>query len=91
MILPRQGEVSPKVTEGEDTEQRLACASPSVRLTPATSPLRGRIVRWWRSESFQSLHPGEGRGPIGKVAITTCRHPLATSPNWAPAFAGVVA
>ncbi|KQM47322.1 hypothetical protein ASE69_15065 [Sphingomonas sp. Leaf208] len=44
-ILPRQGEVSPKGTEGEDTEQRLARASPSVRLTPATSPWRERIVK----------------------------------------------
>jgi len=36
-------------------------------------------------------HPGEGRGPIGKVAIIK-RHPqLARSPNWTPAFAGVVA
>jgi hypothetical protein len=30
MILPRQVEVSPKVTEGEDTEQLLSLASPSV-------------------------------------------------------------
>ena len=43
MSLPRQGEVAPKVTEGEDTERRLARASPSVWQVPATSPLRGRI------------------------------------------------
>ena len=35
-------------------------------------------------------HPGGGRGPDGKVAIIAGCHPLATSPNWAPASAGVV-
>ena len=35
-------------------------------------------------------HPGEGRGPIGEVGVTECRLKLATFPNWAPAFAGVV-
>ena len=35
-------------------------------------------------------HPGGGRGPVGKVAVTTDRTQLATFPNWAPAFAGVV-
>ena len=35
-------------------------------------------------------HPGEGRGPVGKVAVTTDRAPLAPSPNWAPASAGEV-
>jgi hypothetical protein len=44
-ILPRKGEVSPKVTEGEDTEPKLPSASPSVWQVPATSPLRGRIRR----------------------------------------------
>ena len=34
--------------------------------------------------------PGEGRGPVGKVAITEGYALLATSPNWAPAFAEVV-
>ncbi len=40
-ILPRQGEVAPKATEGEDTEQRFALASPSVWQRPETSPLTG--------------------------------------------------
>ena len=35
-------------------------------------------------------HPGEGRGPIGEAAVTTCNPSLPPSPNWAPAFAGVV-
>ncbi len=35
-------------------------------------------------------HPGEGRGPVGKVVVTKRSPQLATSPNWAPAFAGVV-
>ncbi len=43
-ILPRQGEVSPKVTEGEDAERQVSLTPPSVRQVPATSPLRGRIV-----------------------------------------------
>ncbi len=39
---------------------------------------------------FIRYHPGEGRGPVGKVAVTGDRVKLATFPNWAPAFAGVV-
>ncbi len=34
--------------------------------------------------------PGEGRGPVGKVAVTEDRVKLATFLNWAPAFAGEV-
>ncbi|KQN31738.1 hypothetical protein ASF00_02840 [Sphingomonas sp. Leaf34] len=37
-ILPRQGEVAPKATEGEDTQQPLSLTSPSVWQVPATSP-----------------------------------------------------
>jgi hypothetical protein len=37
-ILPRQGEVAPKVTEGEDTEPTWLLTSPSVWQEPATSP-----------------------------------------------------
>ncbi|WP_432715071.1 hypothetical protein [Sphingomonas faeni] len=40
--------------------------------------------------SRSSHHPGGSRGPIGEVAVTKCCAQLATSPNWAPAFAGVV-
>ena len=36
-------------------------------------------------------HPGEGRGPIGEVAITARCPRLARSPNWTPASARVVA
>ncbi|PZO72937.1 MAG: hypothetical protein DI640_10710 [Sphingomonas taxi] len=42
-ILPRQGEVAPEATEGEDTERGLSLTSPSVWQEPATSPWRGRI------------------------------------------------
>ena len=38
----------------------------------------------------KSFHPGEGRGPIGKVGMTTDSATLPPSPNWAPAFAGAV-
>ncbi len=48
---------------------------------------------WWgmREERvrYSFYHPGEGRGPIGKVVVTERSPALATSPNWAPAFAGV--
>ena len=43
-ILPRKGEVAPKVTEGEDTEQRLSC--PPLRLASASHlPLAGEDFR----------------------------------------------
>jgi hypothetical protein len=38
----------------------------------------------------QNHPPGEGRGSVGKVAVTKDRAQLATFPNWAPASAGVV-
>jgi glycosyltransferase involved in cell wall biosynthesis len=37
-----------------------------------------------------SHHPGEGRGPGGKVAVTTDSPSPSTSPNWTPASAGEV-
>jgi len=37
------------------------------------------------------IHPGEGRGPGGKVDVTMRGPQSATSPNWAPAFAGEAA
>jgi hypothetical protein len=37
-----------------------------------------------------SRHPGEGRGPGGKVLITETNPALSSFPNWTPAFAGVV-
>jgi len=37
-----------------------------------------------------SYHPGEGRGPVGKVAVTTSSPSSSTSPNWTPASAGEV-
>ncbi len=39
---------------------------------------------------FERHHPGEGRGPIGKVSGIVRSALLATFPSWAPAFAGVV-
>ena len=45
-ILPLKGEVSPKVTEGEDHATAVAFSSPSVWQGPATSPVRGRIVSY---------------------------------------------
>ena len=40
--------------------------------------------------TLPSHHPGEGRGPVGKVAVIKVRAQLATSPNWTPASAGEV-
>ncbi len=37
-----------------------------------------------------SYHPGEGRGPVGKVAVTPDSPSSSTSPNWTPASAGAV-
>ncbi len=37
-----------------------------------------------------SYHPGEGRGPVGKVAVTADSPSSSTSPNWTPASAGEV-
>ncbi|VXC91901.1 hypothetical protein SPHINGOT1_250023 [Sphingomonas sp. T1] len=37
-----------------------------------------------------NYHPGEGRGPIAKAAVTVRDPQLLPSPNWAPAFAGGV-
>jgi len=37
-----------------------------------------------------AFHPGEGRGPVGKVAVTPDNPSPSTCPNWAPASAGEV-
>ncbi len=37
-----------------------------------------------------SYHPGEGRGPVGKVGVTADSPSPSTSPNWTPASAGEV-
>jgi len=47
-----------------------------------------RRIAWCRSDL--SHLPGGGRGPGGEVVVTTCCPALPPSPNWAPAFAGVV-
>ncbi|TCP72564.1 hypothetical protein C8J43_101302 [Sphingomonas sp. PP-CE-1G-424] len=36
------------------------------------------------------FHPGEGRGPVGKAGVMERCAQSRSSPNWAPAFAGVV-
>jgi glycosyltransferase involved in cell wall biosynthesis len=35
-----------------------------------------------------TYHPGEGRGPVGKAAVTLDSPSSSTSPNWTPASAG---
>ena len=62
-ILPRKGEVAPKVTEGEDTEPRFTLTSPSVWQVPATSPWRGRIASAWPSAQRQRV---DDRGDGGE-------------------------
>ncbi len=37
-----------------------------------------------------NLHPGEGRGPVGKAQLMKRRPPSQPSPTWPPASAGVV-
>ena len=54
---------------------------------------RGALLRGLSQVLFRSPHhhlPGGGRGPGGKVAVTTRCPSLPPSPNWAPAFAGEV-
>ncbi len=41
----------------------------------------------WPAKTY---HPGEGRGPIGKVVVTARGASLSPSPDGAPAFVGVV-
>ena len=43
-----------------------------------------------KAPAQKDYHPGEGRGPIGKVAVMKRAPTLTTFTNWAPAFAGVV-
>ena len=43
-----------------------------------------------RPTPVEEYHPGVGRGPIGKANVMMRTAPSAASPNWAPAFAGVV-
>ena len=45
---------------------------------------------WVERLPLHGTHPGGGRGPVGKVEVTMRGPWSATSPNWAPAFAGVV-
>ena len=50
LILPRQGEVAPQVTDGEEHETYVVAPSPSVWQEPATSPWRGRIERFAKTQ-----------------------------------------
>jgi hypothetical protein len=50
----------------------------------------GRRTFPTKPDPRQSHHPGEGRGPVGEVVVTADGASLPPSPNWAPAFAGVV-
>ncbi|MDB5709443.1 MAG: hypothetical protein JWL96_1513 [Sphingomonas bacterium] len=42
-----------------------------------------------RAHSHSYYHPGEGRGPVGKVAEKAASLRYYNLSNWAPAFAGV--
>ncbi len=60
------------------------------RRVPSLDPrLRGDTGFGLKRPNTESYHPGEGRGPIGKVGVTEDCASLATLPNWAPAFVGV--
>jgi hypothetical protein len=70
MILPRQGEVAPKVTEGEVTEQRYCVPPPpsgeSQPPPPGGGGLKAGISGMILGGGTGYLHhPGGGRGPVG--------------------------
>ena len=85
-ILPRQGEVAPRATEGEDTKQRFRMPPPPSGKSQKPPPCWGVLSA---NLSLIEDHPSEGRGPSGKAVVMRRGPSLATFPNWAPASAGV--
>jgi hypothetical protein len=71
-----------------EREQRRIAICRTICLPPVTpdafrGQLRGEENGLRRQQA--ALYPGEGRGPVGKAAVSH----YDPSPNWAPAFAGV--
>jgi glycosyltransferase involved in cell wall biosynthesis len=72
--------------------------SPSPSTSPNWTPAFAREVKGGAPDpaahggqaATPSHHPGEGRGPVGKVAVTPDSPSSSTSPNWTPASAGEV-
>jgi glycosyltransferase involved in cell wall biosynthesis len=72
--------------------------SPSPSTSPNWTPAFAREVKGGAPDpaahggqaATPSHHPGEGRGPVGKVAVTADSPSSSTSPNWTPASAGAV-
>ncbi len=64
----------------------------------ATFDPAGQVGNAWKARKARkagqaappSHHPGEGRGPVGKAAVTPESPSPSTSPNWTPASAGEV-
>ncbi len=72
--------------------------SPSPSTSPNWTPASAGEVKGGTPDSAAhggqtatpSHHPGEGRGPVGKAAVTADSPSPSTSPNWTPASAGEV-
>jgi len=72
--------------------------SPSPSTSPNSTPASAGEVKGGATDpaahagqaATPSHHPGEGRGPVGKAAVTTDSPSSSTSPNWTPASAGAV-
>ncbi len=58
-------------------------------MEPRSRGSRPGLLFVWVGSGLPFLYPGEGRGPVLKVAVTERIAPPLRRPNWAPAFAGV--
>ncbi len=72
LILPRQGEVAPQVTDGEEHETCVVAPSPSAWQEPATSPERGRIAAPlpWSGPEHRKQRLLESRGVLDLRRVT---------------------
>ena len=91
--VPSQG---PALKGPETLSRAVPCRLPDIDAASCDAAHNLSQSRVWggvKKSAFaanHTHHPGEGRGPVGKVVVTADRPTLLPSPNWAPAFAGVV-
>jgi hypothetical protein len=93
-----RGRLRPFPTIDDEKERRRrveACRMLCPALNGASIESGGLALRGSEHEgpphqsSKKSIHPGEGRGPVGMARIMKHSVPLLPFPNWAPAFAGM--
>jgi hypothetical protein len=86
-ILPRKGEVAPKVTDGEDTDSSYPVRP--LRLASASHlPLAGEDFSV--AQSHRQTPPRRRPGSSWGTLLTRAALPYCHLSNWAPASAGVV-